>query len=420
MLSTAFRQLFAGIAFIACFSVAAVERRHAYHRRHAKHNMDWSNFAGISVTGEAQRIHAATLDAAQQHDRRAQAASPAGLPALHDRPEDPDAQQHCPPKKVLKKQTPRNLFRSQWLKDERIAGRQWNPCSSEAWAAVRQQFEELAPDVRATFEAESVASGTLAERARAERQGLGGGRAGQAQQGHDAPGRVGGQPLVAAAGPAAEPPQQHRADVIPLGLAMGRDQELAAQHGDLDAAGSALRQGFPISPQALESFFAHRPGVARVVARSQESLWKRNSTRIVKPAGPDVLPASVNYSPACGAVCKHAGVSQDSIRLYESLVRNFGKLCIDLSPAKKAAVSKIALADLVFAVELFAELDPPPFQGPGQVVFCAVTTGSGRFAHHPESSSFCLLDCAGGEVPAARQRQEIRFLCFEVSRIHRI
>jgi hypothetical protein len=28
--------------------------------------------------------------------------------------------------------------------------------------------------------------------------------------------------------------------VIPLGLAMGRDQELAAQHGDLDAAGSAL------------------------------------------------------------------------------------------------------------------------------------------------------------------------------------
>ena len=72
MISQQWRQFFFAVGFSLHGSVAAVEKRHAFHHRHASPDMQWHRFAALSVAGEAQRIHdardAATAAEAEAFD----------------------------------------------------------------------------------------------------------------------------------------------------------------------------------------------------------------------------------------------------------------------------------------------------------------------------------------------------------------
>lgn len=144
LMSDSWMQFLYGAASAMAMSIASVEKRHAFHRRVASKDLQWHNFSGISVLEEAKQQYQAWRSVSARSDAlgsddNADALQPACERLLDRKPQKRRAQ------------TALRLFWAQWLEDERVCGRRWNPASASTWAACRAAYHSLDPAIQSTY-----------------------------------------------------------------------------------------------------------------------------------------------------------------------------------------------------------------------------------------------------------------------------
>lgn len=388
-----------GLGFSIFGSIACVEKRHAAHRRIADPKMQWRNFAALSVTGEAQRLHDARVATAEH-----------ALPVLASAPvadtREADSQAavvvaRVPPRKILKAKSAFKLFHARWLESEQVLGRRWNPAAAQTWTACRRAFDELEDAERETYRIEAAATVQQAKANRAEVASLRrASEQGAVQQPEQQEVQAVQQLQLQDVQAAQQPEQQEgqsMASLVPLGAAFACRCDLAATS---DSSAVAVQQppepdSYPVEPCDLEKYFSlpREDGLPARKARQEESRWNQHTTRIAPAAGPDDLPAKATYPRPCGALCWHASTVRER-RLHRALREKFGHVAVACSPTGKAAA--VALGEVVLMFELFDS--PGILRPPDGIKFFALTDAAGKFSGNPDVQMFTKLVVERGEV----------------------
>jgi len=151
-------------AQIAWVSIAGAEQRHACHRRICSPQMPWPVFAGVAICQEAKTL--------LQGRRTARQSSATSAPESQLKPQSQPQRQAGD---ELRGQSAFLLFRKDWLKEQREAGKcRKHVIDSEVWKECRLAFESLSADSRANYDRQSLASRTVARLNRDQNRRLAG------------------------------------------------------------------------------------------------------------------------------------------------------------------------------------------------------------------------------------------------------
>ena len=95
----------------------------------------------------------------------------------------------------------------------------------------------------------------------------------------------------------------------------------------------------------------------------------------------------VKYLSKCGALCKRDSTLRE-MRFHASIEIALLGIAKAASPANK--VARVALADVLLAMEVFTTPDDDAGALPTQVLFCAMVSGCGRWGRNPETLMFAM------------------------------
>jgi hypothetical protein len=164
-------------------------------------------------------------------------------------------------------------------------------------------------------------------------------------------------------------------------------------HGNSIAAGA---QGppettglddYPVSAATLAEYFDYGGralGSPRHTTTDVSKHWSETSARVAA-AGDDSLPRRVAYPSHCSSFCKSTTTLRAQ-HCHATLLAAFKGVVASEAPQGLAA--KACLCDLVLACEVFISLKS---QAPAAVVFCALTSATGRWTRFEEHQMFAIL-----------------------------
>ena len=282
MCSDRLRYALRGAGWGLKLSIVTVERLHSVNRArastHAK--MGWQAFAAKAVLAEA-RAHASALRAVQKRKQEA-ARKQAERQRLQERERDqPDPLCGC--RLLLRKQTPFELFRKDYLADQAALGRRLNVVKEEVRQECRLAFEQLSEGWVSHYHEASAASAAASRIARAQR------RAGPLLA---SPPAAAADAVVLASTAIMVPPEHQPAELLAEYLGPPTDPA----HDEEDP--------LPLHPGFIADYFKKEKGrytscsggVHAAVAK-----WKHATEHVKVDAD---FPATVVYPRHCGAVCK--------------------------------------------------------------------------------------------------------------------
>lgn len=136
------RAVFLHMAWLLKLSIADVEREHAKTKKRTHPQNMVSTMAANSLIGQMRSRSVAT--------RLGQPSAPAVVEVLID-PLVYD-------KLVFQSRTALQLFRADWLKEEKANGRNHKVASQETWTLIRAGFESLAPVRAAVYQQQAEAT----------------------------------------------------------------------------------------------------------------------------------------------------------------------------------------------------------------------------------------------------------------------
>ena len=266
-------------------------------------------------------------------------------------------------------------------------GHKVQACSDSSWAQCRQAFHRLGPEEKAAWEEQARQSKDTARAARRHRDEV----AAQVALGESVVGDASaaevkrGCAFINLNGSA-------------LGLRAGSDSLLL---GDI---GGQEKHSEPMPASVLQSFF-ERAGHSlfvdsppRASRRGTEKEWRSASQTVAAADVPD----KVEYPGQCGVLCKedtsHSAVATWELLVWRSRIcQALGRFAKSVSPGGKAA--RVALADVVFAVEVFGVAAAGDNAAlPAATAFYSLPAAAGRQHRHPENQMYLGLQPALGQA----------------------
>lgn len=311
------------LSWMIKLSVADVEREHAKNKR----RVHPQNMIGIltaqSTLGQVSSrqsnfevIEPGAADSAAPSGAALPHTAASAAPVVHE------------PERVLRKaQTALQLFRADWLKEERAAGRCPKPVGASHWHAVRQAFAWLTEWRRQNYEERSMASRGEAQlgRAKAKHQRM---LAGDASLAALENGQGASSTALAPSFGEGSLDHQDAADYLHT-PSMLQPMTAAAAGGLAQRFAALVPQKHvedppPLSPLLaktfLETSFADPP--VRCALPELGEQFERHANTIASDATVCVdhhLPKQVRYLRCCGALCQNS-TSPEELRLQHSLL----------------------------------------------------------------------------------------------------
>ncbi|CAE7364228.1 unnamed protein product, partial [Symbiodinium necroappetens] len=406
-------------ALILKLTVAAVERRHATHKSLADPQSPWYCFCAHSLLAEA-RHQGQAIDRLEQERaaRSFQQAVEQGTAAAKAKPGkrsvSAGAVDSSRPKRA-KSQSPLEIFRSDWLRQEKERGHFWNPVSKECWSAVRAEFANLSSERLAELKTRAAAGQVISQMARLD--------AGQQKQ---------KAPVTTAGGssrPAEATPSPARTMADSLSELMEEVQNAAAVgHGAASVLAGPNSQRYQTPPfssrlgcQSLQKPLMEEVGTAQVREqfpisplmvrqRLQAEGFRmhedvRTFARMSSHIAPETaFPEKVEYPGHCGSLCVSCN-SQRTLRYHRKLVDMLHAIVKDFS----SNVRLISQTGLILAVETHTQFPPNPGtpRTPDRLQFFAIGSAAGRQAHHPAQVNFAELEFDCGQQKASRPSRRL-------------
>lgn len=309
------------------------------------------------------------------------------------------------PLKLCKRgNTPLEIFRSEWIAQQRAMGRRFSVASKEAWAEVRQAFNDLPEERVRMYEQQSVASLELAA---ANRRIL---AARDAPRPHPQPQSFG--VLGCDAGGAIALASAGQGEVASTNFALvdatGADFALPARLGEdcfeRDGVKQEQDDDLPVHPDILQRCFeggAPFPD-GQLSVKGAERVWADRSQVITKEIP---VPKKIDYGDPCGALCRSStprgalALQAQCLKVLFGFVKGF---------LAGRALSKVSLVDLVFAAEVCSLTG-----GAEQVretYFYALASGAGRVWRTGDRLNLVEMQVQGGNPnpPFAGLRLKVR------------
>ncbi len=368
------QEAFFGASAMAWVSMSDIEGRHAKSRRMAHAQMPWHVFAAASTNREAtdlrnlrQRRESAS---AEEAPRRAKKHEPSLLAPGQPRP-------------WRRAQSPLQIFRLKWLKEQVVLGRRCNPCSASTWAAVRAAWEAEPQEQQHLHRIASLASSGAARAARA--------KAGQHKYLRNEE-QLQVVPHVPAEGPTSRGPP----DVVAVNesLALSRlDEPLVVARTEGPSEVVALQERsatrWPMGAALLQKLLRTVGKVVEAWTGTAPVIAGDSSARVAAERD-QPFPDAVLEQKCCGELCCTTTTLR-KLKMQADLVAAW--LAFARRSSRGGQIAAVALADAVFAVTVQGEHGREP-----HVRFAVMTAGSGRSGRESARLMFALLEVAGGDA----------------------
>ena len=272
-------------------------------------------------------------------------------------------------------QSPYQLFRAQWLMDQRVAGRglaahQGHGESRAAWDALKSDSVVVYGDLASARRVQAALA----------RQSTGGGSVAASTKGVPIHSE---SSLVVASKDRTDLPRGHVAvdDWFCGHCGIAADARVSS-YSDLCFSGSSV----PFSSRLAALFGG--AFTKKVTIKAAEKEFKRR----VEQTPPERAVASfkeASYRTSCGALCRSATPAA-VLSLHERLMKDWVAMVHAVAPRGK--VSQVPLNDLLFAVDAYGA-------SASVVTFVAVVAGMGKWFRYPTKLGFAVLSPIASVTP---------------------
>ncbi|CAE7837487.1 unnamed protein product [Symbiodinium sp. CCMP2592] len=271
------------------------------------------------------------------------------------------------------------LFRKDYLRRQQLTGTA-NPCSRDVWKEVKEAFQQLPQQQRASYDTLALDSATNAAAARARLKQQ------QTQQRQLEPGT---QPMQSSAQdcralvPVSGLGQPHRnVQQLSFDEFMGQpDLQSAMRKFDkpdarLGSGAAAAKTNYPVGEHTLESVWKCQRQ-RRITWRDATTKFRLETERIARPcSAAEAFPEHVTYESCCGVQCRmlESDVSAERVNLHVNILAALTQIVQSLG-----RISQAVKTDLLLACEVFNVAREK------QTTFAFVTAMSARSGiHSPE------------------------------------
>ena len=331
--------------------VADLEWRHGRNRGRSDSNGKTvlPNFVAEAILAEAKLLHAARDSFAGKELNRLLA-----LPGNDQGNDEAVVHSDDPKKMTLRAQTPEELHKWEWLRQQKALSLPCNPTDKQVWESWRRAFAELPPERRATYESRAEQSKLIASTNRPEKK----------RQKIEA---------CRAIEPMANGVQRIDAHAVgPTWAHFFSPCTCSTNNlGNLNVSDFINASGVHAT--------AKHPMLDSAVNGSQKKSCDNfaKSVGFAKPANTDdTFPDTVEYQSCCGGVCRTTS-SNRQVQLYDHVLEAFAAYA-----GKIGVGRKLSSEDLVLAIEVYG----PAVGGDGSVL-SAVWFFDLREAHGAVGSS---------------------------------
>ena len=411
-------------------SIAAVERVHAGNRKRTHPQSKFGLFAAHNINVEVQNKYAAyRLLRAQRlaahreavQDRAEESHSATSL--QYDEEEARDFRNNH-----LRAQTALQLFRTDWMADQRLQNLRWNPAGPATWPTIRATFAALpsarlthyenlaeastssARLARANFAQQARSTLPIADAASADRSHV------QHDQQHDETSSEAIVPVDDPILPAA--PQDLSCQLAQRWtMSSGGQLQLATcpskppqglqaefPDGDNDVPFHvhfmAAFSGRRPSPLPLQQLFAAGDGPERRGEVQVAKTFCGRASRVVTDSDVPIeqrFPDHVDYKPCCGSLCRR-DTSSTTLRFQANLHAAWHNIIVASSLKRK--VANVPSADLLLAHAVYTTQNANSIAA---VRFASVAEGVGSAGVITETWTFGLYTPVKRSAGAARQ-----------------
>ena len=415
LLSPLWKTIFLQLARVLRLSIAHIEWRHAWNRRHSSACNAWVNFVSAYVNREGQFL----LQARRQRQAAQAAASalPPPAPLLALPAPGPAVAEPADGAELLvkKAQSPKEVFRKHWLNIQRQMGLSsaWHP---GRWPEVHTAWDALSDQDRQYFTEQAELTRTIAKRNR-----LRAAAASAAEQQPQSQAALGD--LNGASGPMLPVVQPVSYNDWLVALDDDADQQqqpgerganslIAAARGYRQQQESRYRSDAPLSVQRYHRYISGLPrgtrshnlrgGLSGAAARFRSAA----DAHARPPTAADAFPERVAYDVECGSLCR-VQASWRALRVHALLMDAFTRMAgaVDRKVAHIGRHQALFVFEVLNQVDVGGELEEVP-----QQMFAILSSAQGRSGRFSEKQMFTLceviksVDGGGGELDGTELR----------------